>query len=446
MNKSDFGDNFYWGVTTAAYQIEGGHDAHDKTKSIWDVFTEKSKNIKGGDHGRTACDHFNKYKEDVQLIKELNIPNYRFSVSWSRLIPDGIGDVDPKGVQFYHDLIDELKRKDIEPWVTLYHWDLPQVLQDKGGWTNREVLNWFTNYVKTCVEHFGSKVDKWIVLNEPMVFTGAGHFLGIHAPGLRGLKNFIPAMHHATLCQAIGGRLIKEHLPNAKVGTTFSCSYVTPRKNRKHHIRATKRMDALLNRLYIEPLLGLGYPLDDLKVLRRVKKYIEPGDYELMQFDFDFIGVQNYTREVVKWTPFVPMIWGKLVNAKKRKVGYTTMEWEVYPPSIFHMLKKFYSYDKVKEVIVTENGAAFPDEVIDGSVDDNYRLDYLKKYIAQVKKAKDEGVNVTGYFVWTLLDNFEWAEGFFQRFGIVHTNYETQERTVKSSGKWYSKFLNETLD
>lgn len=441
MNTSDFGDRFYWGVATAAYQIEGGHDANDKTKSIWDVFTEEPKNIKGGDHGKIACDHFNRYKEDVALIKELNIPNYRFSISWSRILPNGVGEVDLKGVKFYHDLIDELHAKNIEPWVTLYHWDLPQVLQDKGGWTNRDIIDWFTHYVNVCLDHFGEKVDKWIVLNEPMVFTGAGHFLGIHAPGLRGMKNFIPAMHHATICQAIGGKCIKQRFPKAKVGTTFSCSYVTPYKNNKRHIRATKRMDALLNRLYIEPLLGLGYPLDELKVLRKVTKYIKPGDDALIQFDFDFIGIQNYTREVVKWTPFVPMIWGRLVNAKKRKVGYTTMEWEVYPPSIFHMLKKFYSYEKVKEVIVTENGAAFPDAVENGAVDDPYRLDYLKKYIAQVKKAKEEGVNVTGYFVWTLLDNFEWAEGFHQRFGLVHIDYETQKRTIKTSGKWYAKFL-----
>lgn len=441
MNKQDFGDEFIWGVATASYQIEGAHNKEGKGLSIWDTFSENSKKIKNGANGNIACDHFHRFENDFSLINQLAIPNYRFSLSWSRIFPNGIGKVNQQGVDFYHRLIDDLLAKNIIPWVTLYHWDLPQALEDKGGWTNREILNWFEEYVTFCVKTFGDKVKHWMVLNEPMVFTGAGYFLGIHAPGRKGLKNFLPAMHHATLAQALGGKIIKELYPNSEVGTTFSCSYITPHSQEKRDINAAKRMDALLNRLYIEPLIGLGYPIKELKVLEKVETFFHADDEKNMVFDFDFIGIQNYTREVAKWAWYVPMIWGKLVNAKARKVPYTTMEWEVYPESIYQMLKKFSAYPNVRKVLVTENGAAFHDVVKSDCVHDKRRVDYLKKYIQQILRAKNEGINVQGYFVWTLMDNFEWAEGFNQRFGLIHIDYHTQERIIKDSGYWYADFL-----
>ena len=255
------------------------------------------------------------------------------------------------------------------------------------------------------------------------------------------MKHFIPALHHATLCMGAGGRIIKSALPNAEVGTTFSCSHIEPFRNNEKDILAAGKIDALLNRLFIEPVLGLGYPSDELKPLKNIDKYFQPSDEKLLAFDFDFIGVQNYTREVVKRSFFTPYIGASIVKASERKVERTLMNWEVYPESMYHILKKFAAYPQIKKLIVTENGAAFPDLLKEGKVIDDKRVDYLKRYTAQVLRAKEEGVNVQGYFIWTLTDNFEWAEGFHPRFGIIYVNFETQERIIKSSGEWYREFL-----
>ena len=274
-----------------------------------------------------------------------------------------------------------------------------------------------------------------------MVFTGAGYFLGVHAPGKKGLNNFLAASHHAAMCQAEGGRLIKQLLPESNVGTTFSCSHIEPYRSIETDINAAKKVDALLNRLFIEPLLGMGYPVKDLKVLQRIEQFIKPGDEAKLSFDMDFIGIQNYTREMVSHTPFVPFVKAKIIKATKRNVETTLMNWEVYPEAMYHILKKFGSYKNIKQLIVTENGAAFNDEFKDGKIDDHKRIKYLKDHICQLYRARQVGVNVNGYFIWTLLDNFEWAEGYYPKFGLVHVDFETQKRTIKSSGYWYKNFL-----
>ena len=440
-SKEDFGDSFQWGVSTAAYQIEGGHDAHGKGSSIWDEFVKSKGKIQDGTHANVTCNHYEHLAEDVGIISRLNISNYRFSLSWSRIFPEGIGKVNEAGVAFYNRLIDECLANNITPWVTLYHWDLPLALELKGGWTDREVLNWFEEYVTFCVRTFGDRVKNWMILNEPMVFTGAGYFLGYHAPGKKGLNNFIPAMHHAALSQSLGGRIVRDELPEAKIGTTFSCSHVVPNSDNEKDIAAAKRFDALLNRLYIEPALGLGYPVDDLPIASRVEKFLHPQDENNLPFNFDFIGVQNYTQEVVKHVWFVPYLQGQIVEAQKRNVSTTTMGWEVSPISIYHMLKKYSQYENAPELMVTENGAAFPDVVEENKIKDVERTKFLQAYIKEVLRAKKEGVNVNGYFIWTLMDNFEWAEGYKPRFGLVHTDFETQKRTIKDSGFWYSRFL-----
>lgn len=441
INKDDFGRDFKWGVSTAAYQIEGGHQADGKGSSIWDVFTGKKGKVYLGQNGNIACDFYNKFEEDLILMKSLNIQNFRFSISWSRVIPSGVGVPDPEGIKFYNRLIDKCLELDIEPWVTLYHWDLPYALEQKGGWTNREIVGWFKEYVAICVKNFGDRVKNWMVLNEPLVFVGAGYFLGIHAPGKKGIKNFLPAMHHAALCQAEGARIIKKYFPLAQVGTTFSCSLIEPLRPTVKDKLAAKRIDALVNRMFIEPALGMGYPVEDLEFLKKLKKYQLPGDEELLKFDFDFIGVQNYTREIVRHSWFVPFVKARNIKADKRKVPLTAMNWEIYPESIYQMLKKFNSYEGVGKIYVTENGAGFEDTLENDEIIDNRRISYLKEYLAAVLKAKQEGVNVKGYFVWTFLDNFEWAEGFRPRFGLVYVDFKTQKRTVKASGKWYREFL-----
>ncbi len=446
ISRNDFGEHFHWGVSTAAYQVEGAHDIDGKGPSIWDHFSQKKKKIFNNHHGNTACDFYNRYEDDIKLISELNISNYRFSISRSRIIPDGTGSINKKGIDFYNRLIDHCLLMGIEPWVTLYHWDLPEALQQKGGWTNRDVISWFSYFVDCCLKHFGDRVQRWMVLNEPMVFTGAGYFLGVHAPGKKGLSSFLAAAHHAAMCQAEGGRIIRSYGHHYKIGTTFSYSHIEPYRNdSEKDIKAAVKVDALLNRMFLEPLLGKGYPAKDLKILERIERFMHPYDEKKLAFEMDFIGLQNYTRELVAHAPFMPFVKAKIIKASKRKVPHTLMDWEIHPPAIYHALKRIDTYQEIKEVIVTENGAAFSDEVSNGNVHDPHRLKYIQDHISQVLLAKQEGVKVNGYFVWTLMDNFEWAEGYYPRFGLIHVDFETQQRIIKSSGHWYSSFLKSHL-
>ena len=439
--KADFGDDFKWGVSTAAYQIEGAHNVDGKGASIWDHFAKQKRRITNNNHGDEACDFYNRYVEDILMLDHLNIREFRFSIAWSRIMPEGTGAQSEAGIAFYNRVINLCLELNITPWVTLYHWDLPQQLELKGGWTNRDVVSWFSDYVYCCVSHFGDRVKHWMVLNEPLVFTGAGYFLGVHAPGKKGLSTFLAAAHHAALSQAEGGRIIKDLYGDSKVGTTFSYSHIDAASDRNKDVAAAVKVDALLNRLFIEPLLGLGYPLAELKFLQAIEKHIKPGDECRLAFEMDFIGLQNYTREVVAHAPFVPALRARIIKANKRAVNHTVMNWEVYPPAIYHALKRLDGYEGVKQIIVTENGAAFTDLIVNNRIDDAERIAFLKAYIGEVLRAKKEGVKVNGYFVWTLLDNFEWAEGYHPKFGLIHVDFKTQKRIVKASGKWYSELI-----
>jgi len=441
FNKALFGKDFKWGVSTAAFQIEGACDVDGKGVSIWDAFTAKKGKVLNGHKADIACDFYNNYEADIELIKQLNIPNFRFSISWTRVLPNGTGEVNQAGIDYYNRVIDYCISRGIEPWVTIYHWDLPQVLEDKGGWTSRDIVGWFTEFVTLCAKSFGDRVKCWMVMNEPSVFSGAGYFFGIHAPGRTGLRNFLPVIHHVVLSMVAGAKKLRELLPDAVIGTTFSCSYIEPRSDRKRDKRAAKVADALVNRLFIEPILGLGYPVSDIPVLKGIEKFYQPGDEENMSFDFDFIGLQNYTREIVRYSFFTPYINASLVKAKDRNVEITAMGWEVYPAAIYHIINKFDAYPQIKKILITENGAAFPDILSDYEVTDPKRTAYLQDHLKQVLKAKQEGCRVEGYFVWTLTDNFEWAEGYHPRFGLIHVDFDTQKRIVKSSGKWYADFL-----
>jgi beta-glucosidase len=445
LRRADFGADFLWGVATAAYQIEGAWNADGKGPSVWDTFSHRKGKIKTGENGDTACDFYHRYPEDIALLKDLGIPNFRFSVAWSRIFPEGKGAVNEKGVDFYERMVDVCLEKGIRPWLTLYHWDLPQALEDEGGWVNRNVVGWFSDYADLVTRRLGDRVKDWMVLNEPMAFTSLGYLLGMHAPGRRSIRAFVRAAHHATLCQAEGGRIIRANVPQAHVGTTISASPVHPIDDRPKHVAAAKRADALINRIFIDPACGLGYPTEDLPLIRSIHKHMEPDDAEKLPFEFDFIGLQYYTRQVVK-TSLLPFVRAALVKPEKLDVPreeITDMGWEVYPEGIYTLLKRFGEMPMVKKVIVTENGAAFPDTVSGDAVPDPRRIQFLKDYLAQVLKAKREGVNVGGYFIWSFLDNFEWAEGYHPRFGIVHVDYATQQRRVKDSGKWFAEFLRE---
>lgn len=441
LTKEAFGKDFIWGVSTAAYQIEGAHNLDGKGPSVWDTFVQKRNKIFRNHTGDIACDHYNRYIDDLYLMHSMNIRNYRFSISWSRILPEGTGLINQAGIDFYNRLIYLSLELGITPWVTLYHWDLPHSLEVKGGWTNRDVKDWFGDYVAICIKSFGDRVKNWMVLNEPTVFSAAGYFFGVHAPGRKSIEGFLAAAHHAALAQAHGARVIKTLQPESKVGTTFSCSHVEAYTNREKDIKAAKKADLLLNRLFIEPLLGMGYPVNEIKTLRRIEKYIKQNDERDLKFDMDFIGIQNYTREIIRYAMLVPFLHAKIVNAKDRNVEMTAMEWEVYPESIYHILKKFQAYENIPPLIITENGAAFSDTLQNNVVHDPKRLQYIQNILQQVLRAKQEGVNVNGYFVWTFLDNFEWAEGYHPRFGLVHVDFQTQQRTVKSSGHWYADFI-----
>lgn len=444
FNKADFGDDFLWGVATAAYQIEGAWDADGKSPSVWDTFTHKKGKIKNNENGDIACDFYNRFPEDIENIASMNFDVNRFSLAWTRIKPNGTGTVNQKGVDFYHRVIDKTLEQGLQPWLTLYHWDLPQCLEDKGGWANRDVIDWFSEYVDFCTKTYGDKVKNWMIFNEPAAFTGLGYMAGMHAPGKVNFGKFKKAVHHVVLCQAEGGRIARRNVNGGHIGTTFSVSSIHPKTQAEKHVKAAARMDAIFNRLFIEPSLGMGYPVDGWKHLRTMEKYFEPGDAEKMKFDFDFYGLQNYFRTVAQFNIFPPIMWANQVKPKKlveSEDELTDMGWEIYPAGIYEMLKKWGTYPGVKKIYVTENGSAWPDKVENGVVNDEKRINFFKGYLEQVLKAKKEGVPVKGYFVWTLMDNFEWAEGYHPRFGLVHVDFETQKRTIKNSGLWFRDFL-----
>jgi beta-glucosidase len=442
IDSNQFGPDFVWGCASAAFQIEGAVDEDGKGPSIWDDFTSRKGKIKTGETARVACDHYHRYEEDLDLLAAMAFKNYRFSVAWTRILPEGKGQINQKGLDFYDRLVDACLERSITPWLTCYHWDLPLALHHRGGWPERSIVGWFEEYVDSITSHLGDRVKNWIVLNEPVAFVGKGYGDGEFAPGEKSVKKFLKATHHVALAQSAGGRIIRENVPDAQIGTTFSCSTITPNTQSKLDLQAARTFDALYNRLFIEPAVGLGYPVDDLRPLRAIEKYMKAGDDELLPFDFDFIGIQNYYRVVAKWTLWPPLLFAKEVPARKREVEVNTMGFEVFPEGMYDMLRKFASYQGVKKIIVTENGTCTPDVVRDGRVEDPLRIQFFERYLDQVLRAKQEGIPVEGYFVWSLTDNFEWSDGYDPRFGLVHVDYSTQKRTVKESGYWWEKFLN----
>ncbi|TAF66480.1 MAG: beta-glucosidase [Cytophagales bacterium] len=441
--KADFGENFIWGAATSAYQIEGAHQADGKGVSIWDTFTHTEGRIKNKEHGDTACDFYHRFEDDLALAKQINMQAFRFSTAWTRLLPQGKGQVNTKGIDFYNRLIDTCLEKGLQPWLTLYHWDLPQALEDLGGWTNRDIIGWFNDYTQLCADKFGDRVKHFMVLNEPTIFSLLGYLDGRHAPGHRDFTKFIKVVHHVAMVQAEAARTLRSVGKNLQIGTTFSCNIVQPYQDNELDKKACERLDVLFNRLYIEPALGLGYPTATVPLFKMIETVMQQGDEQKLKFDFDFIGIQNYTRIVARHDDNSPLLQAKFVEAKERGVSpLTAMNWEIYPEGMYLILKQFAQYEGVKKIIITENGAAFEDIVEKNKVNDALRIAFFEQYLAQVLRAKKEGVPVEGYLAWSLLDNFEWAEGYHPRFGLVHVDYDTQKRTLKNSALWFKKFLN----
>ncbi|HPS12314.1 MAG TPA: GH1 family beta-glucosidase [Prolixibacteraceae bacterium] len=442
ITKSDFGEHFKWGVAAASYQTEGAWNADGKGESTWDRFSRRKGKIERGENADVAADFYHRYEEDIDLVKSMNFKVFRFSLSWPRILPNGTGQVNKAGLDFYHRVIDKCLASGIEPWVTIYHWDLPQALEEQGGWANRNILDWFAEYVELVTNEYGGKVKNWMVMNEQLSFTALGYMLGMFAPGKKSFSSFLKSVHYSVLCNANGGRIIRKNVPEANIGTTFVTSYIEPVDQHPKNVEAASRMDAIINRLFLEPALGLGYPEDSVPALKKLRKYFEPGDEEQMAFDFDFVGLQYYFRTVIEKS-IIPIIRAKEVPALKRGVPANEMEGEIYPEGLYHILKKYSGYREIRNIIVTENGTCVPDKVENGRVHDQRRNDYFKDHLAAVLKAKREGVNVNGYLVWSPTDNFEWNKGFRTRFGLVYIDFKTLQRTMKDSGLWFREFLKE---
>lgn len=441
LTKADFGTDFTWGVAHASYQVEGAWDADGKGPSIWDTFTHGGGRVRNKDTGDVACDFYHRYDDDTALVHDLGFDAQRFSISWPRVLPNGTGRVEERGLDFYDRVVDACLERGVQPWVTLYHWDLPQALQDRGGWANRSIVGWFEDYVGVVADRLGDRVKDWMVFNEPCSFLVVGHLLGYHAPGTRSLRRYLAGTHHVNLAQAAAARVLRSKVADANVGTTHIVSPMITKGDSERERRARASLDVIANRIFWEPNMGLGYPVDDAPLIAGVDRYRRAGDDEAIRVDWDFVGVQYYTRTRVLGLP-VPKLRGvPLPRRDFRTYEITAMGWEVQPDGLYESLERWHAYGATPKLVVTENGAAFPDRLVDGRVHDPRRVAFYEAHLAEVRRAVDDGIPVSGYFCWSLMDNFEWAEGYDPRFGIVHVDFATQQRTVKDSGRWFQRFL-----
>ena len=435
MPKVTFPQEFVWGCATAAYQIEGAWDEDGKGESIWDRFCHTTDKVRDGDTGDVACDHYHRYREDVALMKELGLHSYRFSISWPRIFPEGKGPVNQAGLDFYSRLVDELLEAGITPFPTLYHWDLPQSLQDEGGWANRETAQHFADYAATVVDHLGDRVKRWLIFNEPWVFTILAYMAGIHPPALRDGATALRATHVVNLAQGLAARAMRATGKVDALGSAFSMSGVYPASESEEDKAAAERSFRFTNLWFLEPVQNGRYPDAYVGGTDPARFGVQPGDMELVQAPLDFIGINLYTRNVVAYDSQDRNLGARQVAVPD--VERTDFNWEVYPEALHDVIARIWE-DYRLPIYITENGCSYgdgPDER--GVVDDQRRISFYQRYLAQVARAIDEGADVRGYFAWSLMDNFEWTMGYSQRFGIVHVDYATQRRIVKQSGYWY---------
>ena len=438
----DFPKDFVWGAATASYQIEGARDQDGKGESIWDRFSHTPGKILNGDTGDIACDHYHRWRDDVALMKDLGLKAYRFSIAWPRVLPAGRGDVNQAGIDFYSQLVDSLLEAGIEPYATLYHWDLPQVLQDEGGWPARMIVDTFTEYADVVSRALGDRVKNWITLNEPWVSAFVGYRDGRHAPGHTDLDEAIAASHHLLLAHGRAVPVIRANCPDVEVGITLNLTPQEPASPSVADRKASTWVDGYINRWFLDPLVGRGYPQDMVHSFSNPMDFVQPGDMDAIAVPVDFLGVNYYSRGIARSDKI-----SEEENEPRtvfRGDEITEMDWEVYPPGIYNILGRLHFTYDFPVFYITENGAAFVDEVgPDGQVDDPARLSYIKRHLAMVHKAIQIGVPVEGYFAWSLLDNFEWSFGYSKRFGMVYVDFQTQQRIPKSSAKWYRKVIHE---
>lgn len=424
--------NFLYGVATASFQIEGG--SQDRLPCIWDTFCDTPNKIVDNSNGYTACDHYNFWRDDIDLIESLGVDAYRLSISWPRVMTQE-GKLNPVGVKFYTDILDELKRRNIKAFVTLYHWDLPQHLEDEGGWLNRHTAYAFEHYVNLITKAFGDRVHSYATLNEPFCSAFLGYEIGIHAPGKVGKEYGRKAAHHLLLAHGLAMSVLKQNSPNTLNGIVLNFTPCYSLTQSDEDLKATAFADDYLNQWYIKPIIDAQYPDIINQLPLNHQPEILEGDMELISQSIDYLGINFYTRQVYKahptdiYEPIAPT--GPL----------TDMGWEIYPQSFTDLLVSLNKTYTLPPIYITENGAAMPDTYNNGEVNDLDRLSYYNTHLNAVHNAIEQGVVIHGYFAWSLMDNFEWAEGYLKRFGIVYVDYKTQQRTIKNSGLAYKELI-----
>jgi beta-glucosidase len=429
--------DFVWGAATSSYQIEGAVSEDGRGESIWDRFTSRPGAILGGDDGRVACDSYHRYREDVRLMRELGLNGYRFSIAWPRVLPEGRGRLNAAGLDHYDRFVDALLEAGIEPFVTLYHWDLPQALEDEGGWPARGIVDAYAEYVEAVVARLGDRVRHWITQCEPWVISWLGYGLGEHAPGRRNERDALAAAHHVLLAHGRGVEVVRRDSPGSQVGITIDVVAFHPSTSSPEDAAAVARVDGARNRWILDPVLRGEYPADVSERFAPILPTIEDGDLQAIAAPIDFLGVNYYTRNVVRADPGG----GEPVTVPAESSEHTEMGWEVFPDGLHEVLTRLRDDYDLPPVYVTENGAAFADHRENGTVDDPRRASYVERHLEAIARAIADGVDVRGYFLWSLLDNFEWALGYSRRFGIVYVDFETLERVPKASYRWYRDFI-----
>ncbi|MFC9153831.1 GH1 family beta-glucosidase [Streptomyces bauhiniae] len=439
IDLAAFPDNFRWGTATSAYQIEGAVTEDGRSPSIWDTFSHTPGKIDGDDNGDTACDHYHRWRDDLGLMRQLGVDMYRLSIAWPRVMPGGDGPVNPKGLAFYDELTDALLEAGITPSVTLYHWDLPQVLQDRGGWPERDTAEHFAAYASAVAERLGDRVTHWATLNEPLCSAWIGHLEGKMAPGWTDLTAAVRASYHLLLGHGLATQAIRAAAPGAEVGIVTNLSTVHAATDRPEDLAAAHRQDGHVNRWWLDPVHGRGFPADMVEVYG-VELPQKPGDLETIAAPLDWLGLNYYMPAHVADDPNGPAPYARSV--RREGVPRTGMDWEIDASGIETLLLRLTEEYGARRIYVTENGSSFPDRVgPDGTVDDPERRAYLESHLAACASAAAKGAPLAGYFAWSLMDNFEWAYGYDKRFGLFHVDYATQARTIKASGRRYAEII-----
>lgn len=429
---------FIWGVATSSYQIEGAANEGGRGQSIWDTFCKVPGKVANFDNGDIACDHYHRFKEDLDLMKWMGVKAYRFSVAWPRVIPDGVGRVNEMGLDFYDRLIDSLLEREIAPWLTMYHWDLPEALQLRGGWNNREVVEWFGEYAEMLTSRFGDRVKNWMTLNEPLCSAWLGHLYGDMAPGIKDLQTALNVSHHLLMSHGLACQVIRSNVSEANLGIVINVTPAVPATDNQEDSNAAQLADGFDNRWFLDPVFGRTYPADVIDTLGASPE-IHSGDMKLIAQDLDFLGVNFYFRQIVEADQNSKPLPIRSVN--RENVKRTAMNWEVHPQAFEEILLRISKEYSPKAIYITENGSAWNDEVINGEIIDDERIDYLVRHLDAMRSAKNQGAPILGYFAWSFLDNFEWAYGYEKRFGLIYVDYKTQKRTPKKSAFFYRQLL-----